>query len=105
MRLALVRRGGVAGMARRSVVETREGTPQDAEIRRLVHQAELPRFSESTLRTGPDRMRYTLTVEDGDAHHSVTFDEENTPEAIRPLMEAIVRHASTADNDPEATKA
>lgn len=104
MRLALVRRGGVAGMTRRSIVQTEEGTPQDAEIRRLVHEADLARFSEATLRTGPDRLRYTLTVEDGDARHSLTFDEENTPEAIRPLMEAIVRHAAPGE-DPEATKA
>ena len=48
--------------------------------------------------------RYTLTIEDGDAHHSVTFDEEHTPAQLRPLMEAILRHAATGE-DPEATKA
>ena len=91
-------------MARKSVVETQPGTPQDREIRELVTAANLPRFTEGTLRTGPDRMRYTLTVEDGDARHMVTFDEEHTPPDLRPLMEAILRHAS-AEPDPEATRA
>ena len=104
MKLALVRRGGVAGMARKSVLHTEHGSAQDREIRQLVEAAELPRFSEGTLRTGPDRLRYTLTVDDGDAHHSVTFDEEHTPAELRPLMEAILRHAASAD-DPEATRA
>ena len=104
MRIALVRRGGVAGMARKSVLRTEDGSAQDREIRQLIDAAELPRFSEGTLRTGPDRLRYTLTIEDGDAHHSVTFDEEHTPAQLRPLMEAILRHAATGE-DPEATKA
>ena len=104
MRIALVRRGGVAGMARKSVLHTESGSPQDREIRQLIDAAELPRFSEGTLRTGPDRLRYTLTVEDGDARHSVTFDEEHTPPELRPLMEAILRHAAESD-DPEATRA
>lgn len=104
MRISLIRRGGVAGMARKSVLETVAGTAQDREMRELVHAAELPRFSEGTLRTGPDRLRYTLSVEDGDAQHSVTFDEEHTPPPLRPLMEAILRHAA-ASEDPEATKA
>jgi hypothetical protein len=104
MRIALVRRGGVAGMARKSVLHTEAGSAQDREFRQLIDAAELPRFSEGTLRTGPDRLRYTLTVEDGDAHHSITFDEEHTPPEIRPLMEAILRHAA-AGEDPEATRA
>ena len=104
MKIALVRRGGVAGMARKSVLHTEAGTSQDREIRQLLDAADLPRFSEGTLRTGPDRLRYTLTVEDGDAHHSVTFDEEHTPEQLRPLMEAILKHAASGD-DPEATRA
>jgi len=104
MRIALVRRGGVAGMARKSVLHTEEGSAQDREMRQLIDAADLPRFSEGTLRTGPDRLRYTLTVEDGDAHHSITFDEEHTPRQLRPLMEAILRHAAPGD-DPEATRA
>ncbi len=102
MKLLLVRSGGVAGMARKSVVDTEHGTPHDHEMRKLVADADLARFSEATLRTGPDRLRYTLSVEDGQTSHSVTFDEEHTPEQFRPLMEAILRHATT--DDPEATR-
>ncbi|MEO8189010.1 MAG: protealysin inhibitor emfourin [Acidobacteriota bacterium] len=102
MRLLLLRSGGVAGMSRKAVVDTEQGSPHDAEMRRLVAGADLARFSEATLRTGPDRLRYTLSVEDGHTSHSVTFDEERTPEQFRPLMEAILRHAPA--DDPDATK-
>jgi hypothetical protein len=104
MKLALIRSGGVAGMKKRAMVETTPGTPQDEEFRTLVRQAELERFSEPTIRTHPDRLLYTLTVEDGDTRHSVLFDDERAPEHFRPLMEAILRHARK-DDDPEATRA
>lgn len=103
MRIALVRSGGVAGMPRKAVLETEEGTSLDKEIRHLVSRANLSRYTEATLRTGPDRLRYTLTVQDGDTVHSVTFDEEGTPEHFRPLMEAILRRVPS--DDPEATRA
>ncbi|MEP7132554.1 MAG: protealysin inhibitor emfourin [Acidobacteriota bacterium] len=102
MRLLLVRSGGVAGMSRKTVVDTEHGSAHDGEMRRLVADADLGRFSEATLRTGPDRLRYTLSVEDGPTRHSVTFDEEHTPDQFRPLMEAILRHAPV--DDPEATR-
>ncbi len=102
MRIALVRSGGVAGMPRKAVLETEKGTSRDAEIRQLVARANLSRYTEATLRTGPDRLRYTLTVQDGETVHSVTFDEEGTPEHFRPLMEAILRDAPS--DDPEATR-
>ncbi len=89
-------------MSRKTVVDTEHGTFQDGEMRRLVANADLARFSEATLRTGPDRLRYTLSVEDGPARHSVTFDEEHTPVQFRLLMEAILRHAPA--DDPEATR-
>ncbi len=89
-------------MTRKVVVDTEHGSSHDQEMRRLVVQADLKRFTDATLRTGPDRLRYTLSVEDGQTSHSVTFDEEHTPEQFRPLMEAILRH--TAADDPEATK-
>lgn len=102
MRIALVRSGGVAGMPRKTVLETQNGTARDAEIRKLIAEADLSRHSEATLRTGADRLRYTLTVQDGDTVHSVTFDEEGTPEHFRPLMDAILRDAPA--EDPEATQ-
>lgn len=103
MRIALVRSGGVAGIPRKTIVETKKGTARETEIRNLIKSANLPQYTEATLRTGPDRLRYTLTVEDGDTVHSVTFDEERTPEQFRPLMEAILRDAPP--DEPEASKA
>ena len=104
MKIVLVRSGGVAGMPRRLVVEPKAGSSQEAELRALVAEADLARFPEPTIRTGPDRLLYTLSVEDGGLQHSVLFDDDRTPESFRPLMEAVLRHARK-DDDPEATRA
>ena len=104
MKLALIRSRGVAGMPRRAIVEPKPGSAQEAEMRRLVARADLGKFPDPTIRTGPDRLLYTLSVEDGEERHSVPFDDERTPESFRPLMEAILKHARSED-DPEATKA
>lgn len=102
MKLALIRSGGVAGMPRRCVVRTKPGSAEEKKFRALVSGADLARFPEPTIRTGPDRLRYTLIVEDGETRHSILFDEQSTPEQFRPLIEAILQHGDTAD--PDATR-
>lgn len=91
-------------MPRRAIVEPEAGSALEAEMRSLVAEADLARFPEPTIRTGPDRLLYTMSVEDGSFQQSVLFDDERTPESFRPLMEAILRHARKTD-DPEATRA
>jgi hypothetical protein len=104
LKLALVRSGGVAGMPRRAIVTPKPGSEQETEMRRLVQAANLGGYPEPTIRTGPDRLLYTLSVEDGDVRHSILFDEERTPESFRPLMEAILRHARKDEDDPDITR-
>ena len=86
----LVVSGGTAGMPPRTVVETASGSAQEEELRALVARADLERFPEPTMRTGP-RVRYTLVVEDGGTRLSVLFEEERTPARFRPLIDAILR--------------
>lgn len=92
MKLILTIQGNAPGMPPRSVVRTAPGSAQDEELRTLVAEADLGRFPEPTMRTGPDRVHYTLIVEDGDTRHSILFDEEKTPQQFRGLIEAILRY-------------
>jgi len=106
MRISLVRSGGVAGMRREVKVDTAHMTPRAAEeLARLVRHAPAPQAETSAgSRGAPDRFRYTLAVEDGEQKCAWTFDEEKTPEALRPLVEAVWRAAQFAgpDSDPES---
>jgi len=49
------------------------------------------------MRTGPDRVHYTLIVEDGATRHSILFDHERTPDQFRPLIAAILKHGKPED--------
>ena len=91
MRITLVRSGGVAGMRREAHLDTAHLDRERAEeIRRLVEAAAVvaPQAAGASRRAA-DRFRYTLTVDDGRRRHDWTFDEEETPERLRPLLEAV----------------
>lgn len=97
MKLILTVTGNAPGMPPRSVVHSEPGTAWDEELRALVAEADLGRFPEPTMRTGPDRVHYTLIVEDGDTRHSVLFDSERTPDQFQALIEAIRKHGKPED--------
>src|SRR5262245_52221285 len=99
MRISLVRTGGVAGMRREATIDTAHLGPSDSEeIHRLVRAATDDQGPETspTSPGGPDRFRYTLTIEDRGRRHALTFEEARTPERLRPLLEAVWRAAETS---------
>jgi hypothetical protein len=98
VKLILTIQGNAPGMPPRSVVRTAAGTAQDEELRTLVAEADLGRFPEPTMRTGPDRVHYTLIVEDGDLRHSILFDGERTPPQFRGLIDAILKYGKPENN-------
>jgi len=97
VKLILTIQGSAPGMPPRSVVRTVAGTAQEEELRALVAEADLGRFPEPTMRTGADRVHYTLIVEDGDTRHSILFDGERTPPQFRGLINAILQYGKPED--------
>jgi hypothetical protein len=97
VRIRLVREGGFAGISRAAVVDTETLDPHRArELHRLVEAADLaslPRPSRAP--EGRDRFRYLLTVDDGQRSREARFSEEDAPEPLRALLEAIRRESDT----------
>jgi len=84
-------------MLRTSVIDTADLDPASARrLENLVASADLSNLPEPTLslHEDRDRFRYTLTVEEGDSKHSVTFDEHRVPETVQPLVDAVWHEGS-----------
>ena len=96
MRIRLVREGGFAGISRAAVVDTETLEPhRSKELHRLVEAADLASLPKalSGKSEGRDRFRYHLTVDDGPATREARFSEEDAPEPLRALLEAIRRES------------
>ena len=95
MRIRLVREGGLAGISRPAVVDTETLDPPRAEeLCRLVEAADLASLPYAPGNpAGRDRFRYHLTVDDGKASRDARFSEEDAPETLRALIEAIRRES------------
>ena len=84
-------------MRREATIDTAELGPRDSEeIHRLVNAAadESATAKTSAGPGSPDRFHYTLTIEDGGRRRALTFEEERTPERLRPLLDAVWRAAA-----------
>jgi hypothetical protein len=107
VRIRLVREGGFAGISRAAVVDTETLDPHRArELHRLIEAADLaslPRPSRAP--EGRDRFRYLLTVDDGQRSREARFSEENAPETLRALLEAIRREADAGGTPPGVSTA
>ena len=97
MRIRLVREGGLAGISRAAVVDTETLDPHRArELHRLVEAANLASLPKASRKSeGRDRFRYLLTVDDGQRSREARFSEEDAPEPLRVLLEAIRRESDT----------
>ena len=103
MRISLVRTGGLAAMRRIVMVDTEALAAEKArQIESLIRQADLPSLSEPTMavRRSPDRFRYTLTVEEEGRQSKVTLAEEEMPERLRPLLDALWREGEPGSKPP-----
>ena len=94
-------------MSRAAVVDTETLDPDRArELHRLVEAADLaglprgPRKSEER-----DRFRYLLTVDDGRRSREARFCEEDAPESLRALIEAIRRESDAGATPPGVSTA
>jgi hypothetical protein len=93
MRVEVVRRGGLAGVALRGAVETAElppetAAPAEAALRQLPFDGPPP-----TPRH-PDSFTYAISVsQDDGSTRTAMLDEAELPEGLRPLVEAAMGHA------------
>jgi hypothetical protein len=78
-------------------VDTETLDPRRArELHRLVEAADLASLPKgSRMSEGRDRFRYLLTVDDGHRSRETRFSEEEAPEPLRALLEAIRRESDT----------
>ncbi|MGH9391795.1 MAG: protealysin inhibitor emfourin [Vicinamibacteria bacterium] len=105
IRVSVVRVGGVAGVKRTATVDTETlDETRAGELRRLVEEANIAHVSEPTIRSTreKDRFHFTLTVQQGAFHHSLTFSEEGTPEQVQPLLEMVWREGQPDMDDTKA---
>ncbi|HSS44097.1 MAG TPA: protealysin inhibitor emfourin, partial [Thermoanaerobaculia bacterium] len=57
------------------------------------------------VRRSPDRFRYTLTVEEEGRQSRVTLAEEEMPERLRPLLDALWSEGDPGSKPPGAVTA
>jgi hypothetical protein len=95
--IRLVREGGLAGISRAAVVDTETLDSRRAkELHRLVEAADLAGLPKASRKSEVrDGFRYHLTVDDGPASREARFSEEDAPEPLRALLEAIRRESDT----------
>jgi hypothetical protein len=107
VRIRLVREGGLAGISRVAVVETETlDLDRARELHRLVEAANLaslPRPSRAP--EGRDHFHYLLTVDDGKRQREARFCEEDAPETLRVLIEAIRRESDAGATPPGVSTA
>ena len=102
LRIGFERSGGYTGIPMTADVRTKDLPPDQArELERLVEQAGLDRFADSSAGPGqPDRFTYHLRVERDGGEHEVWLGESDLDERTRPLVEWL----SAATRPPGHTK-
>jgi hypothetical protein len=90
MEVEVVRRGGLAGMAVRGVVDTAALPPAEAAAAEAALRG-LPFDRPPAPPRHPDSFQYQISVEDNGARRSVVLDETELPEALRPVVAAAIR--------------
>jgi hypothetical protein len=105
MDIAVTRTGGFAGLSEQ--IGALNTTRLEAKTAQQVQQAvrssgffALP-VSVAGDAVGADQYRYTITITEGDRHHAVTFDDDNSAAtaSLRKLM-ALVVGSSTPPSGP-----
>ncbi len=102
MRMQVHIDGGIAyfpGLAKPIVLDTATLSAQDAEeLKRLIAAArffELPASIGQQPARGADYRRYTITVDDGSAHHTVEFTDPITDPHLEALITFAQKHRSS----------
>jgi hypothetical protein len=105
IRVSVVRVGGVDASKRVASLDTESLDEERAgQLRRLVEEANIAHVSEPTIRSTRDKHRFhfTITVQQGAFHHSLTFSEDRTPDQLQALLEMVWREGQPNLDDTQA---
>jgi hypothetical protein len=92
MKLAIVRGGGLAGIATTTRLHAAALPPEEAEkLESKVRSSALlsPQPDPPAAPGHPDDLLYEVTVGEGDKEHTVRFSDENMPDDVRSLIEWV----------------
>ncbi len=89
MRVRVVRRGGIAGVALETTVDTSELTDA-AQAESALR--DLPWGRPATLPRHPDQFCYELSVAGGD--RAVLLSEDDVPVGLRPVLELLAQRGT-----------
>lgn len=106
MRVLFAIEGGMAyfpGLSRPMVLDSDDMPEADAaELERLLDEVDffaLPAASHTMPKGAADYRQYTMTVEQGQRHHTVRAFDPITDPCLNALVEFLRRHARPAAND------
>jgi emfourin len=91
MRVAVTRRGGLAGVALHATFDTAQLSAADA-IRAEAALRDLPWGRPPAEPSGADRFRYELVTVEGGHERQVELSEREIPDPLRPLLELLHDH-------------
>jgi hypothetical protein len=93
IRVEFRRSGGFAGIPIAATVEADQLSEEHApELHRLLTAGEAPRRPKgASPGMGADRFQYQISIDDGQQHRTITWDETDIPDSARPLLEELTR--------------
>jgi hypothetical protein len=89
MQVEVVRRGGIAGVTLRGVVDTAELTAAEAKTAEAALRA-LPFGRPPAAPRHPDSFQYEIAIVRDGVRRSIVLDEGQVPEELRPVIDAAV---------------
>jgi len=94
MRVRVIRRGGLAGIAMRGEIETTELPPHQAQLAEEALHG-LPADAPPAAPQHPDGFQYEIAFSPpGGASRTTLIDEAEVSEALRPVIETAMHHAT-----------
>jgi len=98
VKVAVIRGGGIAGIAMRTELSAMSLSPEDAQTLagKLKNVDLLAASVRTSGRAQPDQMLYEFVVEEGNGEKRAQFTDENLPDAARDLLEWL-------DSQPECS--
>lgn len=94
MRVKFLQSGGFAGTVKGCELDTKSLSAEATEkLEELIRDSGIAGSRELSSESGRDMQQYEITVEMGRRSASLTFDDGTVPEAVKPLLSFLKKHA------------